>query len=96
MIIKVTFQKKLNMISTYAFNAAQNGNKCFRWTKKLMKTTPNVFTYKYKRLRRRKEQNNNPCDQKCKRIKAFILLSTLTLVKSLSLEIYFLSSPVVS
>ena len=45
---------------------------------------------------KKKDENNNLCDQKCKRIKAFILPSTLTLVKSLSLEIYFLSSPVVS
>lgn len=35
MIIKVTFYKKLNTISAYAFNAAMNGNKYFRWTKKL-------------------------------------------------------------
>ena len=46
--------------------------------------------------KKKKKENNNMCDQKCKRIKAFILPSTLTLVKSSSFEIYFLSSPVVS
>ena len=93
----MSFQKKLHTISAYAFNTAQNGNKCFRWTKKVMKTAPNALTYIYTNVFEEEErENNNLCDQKYKRIKTFILHSTLTLVKSSSLETYFLSSPVVS